>query len=355
VKEYSVMILRFGKSGGRKAREFVGSKSSPIALRLTAILATALALAACSAGTPDGSRTSAPNTSKAARYLGLNGEPPIGQLQVVKDPNSLKLPLDSYYLTPSEMLTIFEAQRAAEQACIHKYLPGLQLGAFGRVVFLPPTTDPLPYLAPGQAAKYGYHDPQLMALTAQDQVPLHGAALTDAVEVDTGTVDKFDGLPVLKGGCDVVGVAAVTHGITPSLIPTGYANLATVGGIANLIDHSMVLGDSRVKTADTQWSACMASQGYFYARPQLAMNNPIWNARNPANGFYRRPITAAEIKTAEADVACRAKANLYAVYWAVAAAYQREWLASPQNVAMAQAEEQADQVMLTRAEGILGG
>jgi hypothetical protein len=349
------MVLRFGKLGGREAQQFEGSKSSPIALRLAAVLVTAVVLAACSAGSPDGNRTGAPSTSKAARYLGLHGEPPIGHLQLVTDPNSLKLPLDPYYLNPSQMLTIFEAQRAAEQACIHKYLPGLQLGGFGRVVFLPPTTDPLAYLAPAQAAKYGYHDPQVMALSALDQVPLRGTALTDAVEVDTGTVPKFNGLPVPKGGCDAVGVAAVTHGILPSLKPSGYGNPATVGGVANLINHGVVLNDGRVKAADAQWSACMASHGYFYLRPQVAMHNPIWNARNAANDSYRHPITAVEIKTAETDVVCRAKVNLYAVYWAVATAYQREWLASPQNMAMAQVSEQADQVMLTRAEGILGG
>jgi hypothetical protein len=287
------------------------------------------------------------------RYLGLHGEPRIGPLQAVTGPNSLQLPLDPYYLNPSEMLTVFEAQRAAEQACIHRYLPALGLGAFGRVVFIPTTTEPLAYLAPSQAAQYGYHDPQVMALAAQDHIPLHGAALTDADKVDIGAVHTFNGLPVPNGGCDVVGVADVTRGITPSLIPTGYGNPATADGVANLIDDAVILNDSRVKTVDAKWSMCMTRHGDHYARPAIAVNNPIWNRRNGIS--YRNPITAAEIKTAEADVACRAEVNLYAVYWAVAAAYQREWMASPQNMAMAQAEQKADQMMLTRAEGILGG
>lgn len=344
------MILQAGKAGRRR-----GSRLCPVAARLAAVCAaTALLLAACGGSAQSTAHPSAGGPSGIMSFLGLRGEPPIGPLPVVTGPNTLQLPLDPYYLGPSEMLTIFEAERAAQQSCIQKYLPGLDLGAYGRAVFLPPTPDPLAYLAPSQAATYGYHDPQVMALAAGNQVPLHGAALTDVDEVYLGTVRTFNGRPVPEGGCTAAGVADVMRGINRSLISTGYGSLGAVGGIAMLIDQAVLLNDSRVKTADTKWSACMASHGYYYSRPQVAAHNPLWNARN-ANLSYRKPVTVAEIRVAEADVACRATASVYAVSWAVAAAYQREWMASPQNMAMAQAEQKADQVMLTRAEGILGG
>lgn len=344
------MILPAG-STGRWRR---GSRHCPTVARLAAVYVTmALALAACSESAHGTAHLGSADPSGMSS-LDLGSEPPIGPLHMVTDPNSLQLPLDPYYLNPSEMLTIFEAERAADQSCIQKYLPGLNLGTYGREVFLPNSPDPLVYLAPSQAATYGYHDPQVMTLAARNQVPLHDAALTDADEVYLGTVRTFNGRPVPKGGCTAVGVADVTRGINPSLIPTGYGAPTTVGGVAKLINQAVLLHDSRVTTVAAKWSACMADHGYHYTRPQVAAHNPLWNRRN-ADDSYRKPVTAAEVKVAETDVACRATANVYAVYWAVAAAYQREWMASPQNMAMAQTEQKADQVMLTRAEGILGG
>lgn len=324
------------------------------ALLGTVCTTTALVLAACSAGSGGDARANAASPSNAMSYLGLHGEPPIGPLQLVTGPNRLHLPLDPYYLSAAEQLTINQAERAAEQACIHRYLPGLGLGSFGRVVLLSPTSEPLAYLTPSQAASYGYHDPAITALAAKDNTPLSGAALDDAEKVDLGTVPTFNGLAVPKGGCDATSSADVLHGISPSLIPTGNGSPATVPGVAKLINQRVILSDSRVKAVDTKWSACMARRGYYYTRPQFTASNPAWNRRN-ANGSYLNSITVAEIHTAVADAACRTAVNLYAVYWAVADAYQREWMAAPQNMAQAQAQQEADQVMRTRAEAILGG
>ncbi len=149
--------------------------------------------------------------------------------------------------------------------------------------------------------------------------------LAEAAEVDSGAVPAFNGLPAPKGGCDAAGITDVTAGISPSLIPAhNNGNPATIPGVMKLINHVVMLSDSRVKAVNAKWSACMASRGHHYSRPQFAVNNALWNRRN-AEGGYLHPVTAAEIGTASADVACRSAVNLYAVYWAVTAAYQRDW------------------------------
>ncbi len=151
------MMSRPGRPGGP------GRAAATLAAGCAAL---SLGLAACTAGHGSGPQAGAASPD-ALSDLGLHGEPAIGPLPVVTGPNSLSLPLDPYGLSASQQLTISEAERAAEQACIRKYLPGVSLGAFGRLVLLPAPTEPLAYLASSQAAGYGYHDPTVMALAAQ--------------------------------------------------------------------------------------------------------------------------------------------------------------------------------------------
>ena len=115
----------------------------------------------------------------------------------------------------------------------------------------------------------------------------------------------------------------------------------------------MTQNDPRVLAVNAKWSACMAASGYRYKSPFAALEDQRWGP-----GLYDSlgaisKITAPELQVAAADAACRARVNLYAVYWAVAAAYQREWMASPPHMALAGMQRKADQVMLARADRIL--
>ncbi len=315
-----------------------------VTARLAAVcVAMALTQSACGGHARNGA-----DPSSAMAYLGLHPAPPTKPFPKPTGPDDLRLPLDAYSLDAGQQLKIFEAERSAEQACIHRYLPGVALGAFGRVVFLPATRAPLAYLTPGQAARYGYHDPAVMALAARDSVPLSGRLLDEADKIDYGTIATFGGRPVPRGGCDVVGTQAVGHGISLSLLPGNNADPATLPGVTRLIDHVVILADSRITAVDAKWSACMAGHGHHYPRPQVAVNDRAWNART-IKGSYRTSVTAAEVRTAVADVTCRESVNLYPVYWAVAAAYQLEWMSDPKNMAMARVQRTADQTMLARA------
>ena len=198
----------------------------------------------------------------------------------------------------------------------------------------------------------------MMALAAQaaqaaQPGPLRGTALAEANQVDAGTVSSFDGIPVPEGGCGAVGIAAVEQGISPSRIPLGTGRIGTVSGDADRIDQPVTQNDARVLAVNAKWSACMASSGYRYKSPFTALEDRRWGPGLYDSLGVISKITGAEIQVAVADVACRAQVNLYAVYWAVAAAYQREWMASPRHMALAQAQRNADQVMLARADRIL--
>jgi hypothetical protein len=343
------------RTGGPRARQRHDSWSARAAVRAAAAgLVLSAGLAACSSAPPPSTRTANSRPPNAVTFLGLHLQPPIGPPPVVNGPSSLRLPLDGYYLSSREQLKIFEAERVAEQACIHRYLPGVALGGFGRLVMLFPPIEPLTYLTAGQAARFGYHDPTALALATANAVPVRGAALTEAEGIYFGSMRTFGGLAVPSGGCDVAGIQVVVHGIRPSLVPDGMGQPGTVTGDANLINQQVLQDDSRIKAVNTQWSACIAAHGYRYASPVAAQHNSRWGIK-----VYTAPrlvpVTPLEIQTAVADVGCRARENVYGVYWAVTAAYQQEWLARPQNMALAQAQEKADQVMLARSEQILAG
>jgi hypothetical protein len=316
---------------------------------ILASVVIASAVSACSSGIPSVPAVGGP---AGAGQLGLKAEPPLGRVPVVDGSAALHLPLDPYFLSPSQIVTVEAAERKAEQACIHRYLPGVALGTYGRPVLQGASSQPLEYLDPVQAARYGYHDPTIDKEISEVSLEMGSQALA----VDAGRAAVVNGLRVPSGGCRVVGVDTVIKGIPASLLPTGNANQDTIAGTARIIDQMVTQNDSRAISANRKWSSCMAGFGYDYANPWAAANDKRWFLANvPAPKAQRPPITSTEVRAAAADVTCRSRVDLYSMYWAVAAAYQNEWLANGQNHALAQAQERADQLMLTRADTILGG
>jgi hypothetical protein len=312
----------------------------------------ALAATACSSGIPTVPTAGGP---AEAGQLSLKSEPPLGPVPVINGSAALHLPLDPYFLSPSQIVTIEAAERKAEQACIHRYLPEAALGAYGRPVVPGASSQPLVYLDPVQAARYGYHDPTTDEENSEAEVSV-AEANPEVVAVDDGNAGVVNGVRVPPGGCRAVGVDTVTRGIPTSLVPSGTANQYTIAGTARTIDQVVIQNDPRVTSVNSKWSTCMAGFGYNYANPWAAVNAKAWFLANiPEPKAQQTPITGAEVKTAMADVTCRSRVNLYGVYWTVAAAYQNQWLADGQNHSLAQAQERADQLMLTRADTILGG
>lgn len=70
--------------------------------------------------------------------------------------------------------------------------------------------------------------------------------------------------------------------------------------------------DPRIRAVDRAWSACMARHFYHYASPSQLEGHR-----------WKSPPNKAEIKTAVADVTCKAQVNLLNTWLAVEAAYQQ--------------------------------
>jgi hypothetical protein len=70
--------------------------------------------------------------------------------------------------------------------------------------------------------------------------------------------------------------------------------------------------DPRIRAVDRAWSACMAQHFYHYTSPSQVEGR-----------HWPTPPKRAEIRTAVADVACKAKTNLLNTWLAVEAAYQQ--------------------------------
>jgi hypothetical protein len=76
--------------------------------------------------------------------------------------------------------------------------------------------------------------------------------------------------------------------------------------------------DPQVQAVTRQWSRCMAARGYAYPGPL----DP------PADRRFRGPVSATEIATAAADIACKRRTNLLGVWSAVETAYQLPQIAA---------------------------
>jgi hypothetical protein len=75
--------------------------------------------------------------------------------------------------------------------------------------------------------------------------------------------------------------------------------------------------DSRVRASIESWRQCMKTAGFDYTEPVAANDDPAFGTEQP---------TAAEIKTATADVACKVSSDLLSVMATVETAYQKRAL-----------------------------
>lgn len=207
------------------------------------------------------------------------------------------LPLEPYMLQPDAFGKIQAARQSQVAACMQgrgfDYRP-VEAASPGK------SQSEMRYILDAeQAGVYGYHAPeQGQAPRDPERSPEEWAALMGR--------DGGDG--ARSGGC----FAEVDD------------RFATRGGIVqddelvvriNLESSSRTLEDSRLRDAFTQWSACMRSQGFAYATPLEASEDPKWGGDK---------ATPDEIATALADIDCMTRNNVVGVWFAVESAYQKQ-------------------------------
>ena len=98
--------------------------------------------------------------------------------------------------------------------------------------------------------------------------------------------------------------------------------VARVAGLAVRDSLARSQQEPQVVAVFKQWSDCMKASGYDYGAPYDAGNDHRWATAMP---------TAAEIRTASADVACKQKTNLVGVWYAVDSALQTSMIDAQQQ------------------------
>jgi hypothetical protein len=241
----------------------------------------------------------------------------------VTDSTSLVYPIDAYLLTDNQTIEFDQATNVLTDRCMRQ---------FGFSYTAPPpnllpgtgtdTNAPRRYgiSAAAQVARLGYHPPpsapisKNLGLSATGLMVLTGDAETDA-SPSAAPPSEYDGRAFPAGGCMGEARAQLTaHGGELNADPTS----------EQINDESLAVSEREplVVTAVKQWSQCMARNGYHYAEPYDASNDPRWNTAEP---------TAKEIRTASTDVACKAQVNLVGIWYAVETVLQREMIAANQH------------------------
>lgn len=250
--------------------------------------------------------------------------------------DDIVLPTDAYTLTVAQQGEWVLAANTLARRCLAKF--GFQvpappdpvnrgLDAYGnqRRYGVPPS---LAY-----ARDYGFHfsendprSPQMVnesawppAMSADESDVLHGTN-------SSGAVTSYAGMSVPSRGCMGQADSQVSSG---SIVPTAVSDL-------DIESYEQSQADPRVITAQSQWSKCMAAQGYAYKTSLEALGNPPEGSGQVAS--------SAEIAVAVADYTCATQVNLVGVWSAVETAYQRQQIdANAQVFAQALLYTQSEQ------------
>lgn len=271
-------------------------------IRTLVVGAVLLAGAACTAGPP----AATPPAATPA------GSPPAGSPGTSPAADGPVLPLDRYLLTPAEDARLNRAHRLLIERCTRRF--GLAMPAVAASP--PPPGGP-------NARRYGINDPATARLLGyrvragqppadrRSPDPTRSADLTLEAVLGGRGASTVNGRRVPPGGC------------------FGEARRRLSGGVAEPADMFLAQrlnqdsfgaarGHPRVRAVVEAWSACMRAAGFRYADP----------LRPPADPLFRAAVTERETRTATADVACKRRTGLVAVWSAVEANLQRSYIAT---------------------------
>ncbi|MFC9312493.1 hypothetical protein ACFTWH_35355 [Streptomyces sp. NPDC057011] len=160
------------------------------------------------------------------------------------------------------------------------------------------------------ARERGYHPPKDLL---DKQRALEASQNQNKLSVEAQAVasgkgqSELNGKEIPVGGC---------QGEVARHLLTGIKNIPKASLVDELAAQSYdrSLQHSRVREAFGQWSNCMKESGYNYRSPMDANNDRAFASEEP---------TQVEMDTAAADISCKNKTHLIAVWSAVDSAYQK--------------------------------
>jgi hypothetical protein len=235
-----------------------------------------------------------------------DGEPLIPANPPTVDPSALALPLDAYRSTKAEQQVIHDSYSQLMVACMKRYgfdyWPSKSTGYLeqrnARRYGITDSTH---------AAQRGYH-PALSVAEKQRSAAARPSLSPAAQAVASGKgQSKRNGRTVPVGGCNGESKRTLLQGLRQEPDP-GLVDELSLQSYERSFQHSKVV------SAISAWSACMAKSGYNYRTPSDANNDRVYNTDEP---------TAQEIATAVADVGCKKQTNLVGIWSAADVAYQK--------------------------------
>ncbi|MFE4974868.1 hypothetical protein ACFRAR_22540 [Kitasatospora sp. NPDC056651] len=337
-------------------------RSHPTAVLLAAL---PLLLAGCSSaapragdGDPAGSAV-APPASASSASAPLASAPsesvsafPSG-IPVLQSANDRPLPLDPYLLNPDQWVTLSGAQDKLLSRCLARFgfsenrtpipmrrdsdAPKTRVdGHYGRQ-------------SPELMAKWGYHPeggarPSQVAPAERTQTPSAEMRIAQTGSSDAGQMfgpggQVIGGQTVPDHGCFGEMTQQLTGAVDGQL---GDAKAAEDLKFATLKDSR---DDARTREAFARWSSCMKAGGYDYPDPPAASGDPEWP---------KTPMpTQRELQVATADSACRSKANVVGVWYAVDFGYEEQAI-KENAAAMAEAKKGLEAQLAAAAKALAG-
>jgi hypothetical protein len=264
------------------------------------------------------------------------GEPAVTVTPSAVAPAAVLLPLDPYLFSLNDVHRLGRAHRILVTRCMDRFGFDLDMPEPGSEPGLPNRNE----------RRYGVVDPVVAArlgyrAAPPDQARQRQPPATNRTPEETaalfGRGPRFvRGMPIPQGGC--AGEAQRKLTSTGPSVPDR--------NLAQRLSHEAFLRsqrDSRVRAVFVRWSKCLAAGGYDY-------RTPLDPPRDPR--FVKGEVTAKEIETATADVACKQRTNLVGVWLAVESAYQRRQIHDNREALLK--IQQANRAELTYAVRVAG-
>ncbi|WP_433297730.1 hypothetical protein ACQP2F_41745 [Actinoplanes sp. CA-030573] len=274
---------------------------------LAAVLATAvLAAAGCSGG--DRAATAGPKATSASSPP----PPAVTATPAVSDLNQVDLPLDRYTTTVDEYIELDYASKLMTADCMRRFGIRWNTGPRLKLYALRDRTNRLGLIDEAVAARAGYHnDPAHPEYYSSHDISYNGE-VSDQVAIILQGVQPGRTAPkgVPQGGCTGEGYRKVGWNLDEDMWLQDLANDA----------NERTFADKRALKVMADWSACMGTSGYQYAKPTDAGSDQRWWKSEDENAA----ATKAEKNTAVADVRCKKKVNYLNQMTAILTAYQQQ-------------------------------
>ena len=301
--------------------------------RIVTASAILMMLAAATAGCGSGqSHGQSRSTQSQSAQL-----PALGPIPTITALTQISRPIDPYVPTAAQVKELYQAIDSVTVRCVKSYgLPPMPTASadFDDVALQNRARNQL----------YGFFDPEVMAAKGYDVNAIMAGRPAQPTEAEiavlsgrstTGAVvTTYNGRPIPAGGCHQVGLDAV--GGDPPTPGTGIS--LPDGG------PPVPIGDPRVVSVDTRWSACMKAKGYSYANPADAYTDAKWRPATTNQSDPDASLNREEIATATTDLACKQETHLMGVAIAVQSAYDRQYIASHSNALSAFKKQLEDRV-----------